>query len=45
MISIILTLVILGPLLYGGYLMVEDRQLEWEMRKKIREANKKTENR
>lgn len=45
MISIILTLVITGVLLYGAYLMVEDRQLEWEMRKKIREADKKTENR
>jgi len=43
MISIILTLVIIGVLLYGQFLMVEDEQAEWEMRKQIRETNKKTE--
>ena len=40
MISFILTLVIGGFLLYGAYLIVEDKQAEWEIRKKIREANK-----
>lgn len=40
MISFILTLVIGGFLLYGAYLIVEDKQAEWEVRKKIREANK-----
>lgn len=37
---IILTLVIGGFLLYGAYLIVEDKQAEWEVKKKIREANK-----
>jgi len=40
MISFILTLVIGGFLLYGAYLIVEDKQAEWEVKKKIREANK-----
>lgn len=40
MISFILTLVIGGFLLYGAYLIVEDKQAQWEVRKKIREANK-----
>jgi hypothetical protein len=40
MISFILTLVIGGFLLYGAYLIVEDKQAEWELKKKIREANK-----
>jgi hypothetical protein len=26
--------------LYGAYLIVEDKQVEWEVKKKIREANK-----
>ena len=40
MISFILTLAISGFLLYGAYLIVEDKQAEWEVKKKIREANK-----
>jgi len=40
MLSFILTLVIGGFLLYGAYLIVEDKQAEWELKKKIREAHK-----
>jgi len=40
MLSFILTLVIGGFLLYGAYLIVEDKQAEWEIKKKIREAHK-----
>ena len=40
MLSFILTVVVGGFLLYGAYLIVEDKQVEWEIRKKIREANK-----
>ena len=40
MLSFILTVVIGGFLLYGAYLIVEDKQVEWELKKKIREAHK-----
>lgn len=40
MISFILAVVVGGFLLYGAYLIVGDKQAEWEIRKKIREANK-----
>ena len=40
MLSFILTVVVGGFLLYGAYLIVEDKQVEWEVKKKIREANK-----
>jgi Zn-finger domain-containing protein len=34
MISFILTLVIGGFLLYGAYLIVEDKQAEWELKRR-----------
>ena len=40
MLSFFLTVVVGGFLLYGAYLIVEDKQAEWELKKKIREANK-----